>query len=206
MSAMPSPAQSEFSEGSLTIKPGDVPAVHPDDLRNDQFPRKPRSVAKRTWLALARFLITFGIGVGATLAWQSYGDTAREMIANASPQLAWFALPAAPVAQDPAETVTPVEPAGTPAPASPDQPQLSAVTLDLDGVRQSVDRIAANQDQMTRTIGQLVAGQEQMTREITKLQSIEQYILYKNSEPPPRPAPAAAPKPAARPSPPPAPR
>jgi hypothetical protein len=206
MSAMPSPAQSEFSEGSLTIKPsGDVPTVHPDDLRDDQFPRRPRSLAKRTSLALVRFLITFCIGVGATLAWQSYGDTAREMIANASPQFAWLAAPAAPAALDPAETVAPAEPAGTPASLAVDQQQLSAVSLDLDGVRQSVDRIAVGQDQMTRTIGQLVAGQEQMTREIAKLQSIEQYILYKNSESPPRPAPAAPPRPAARPPQPPAP-
>jgi hypothetical protein len=203
MNAMPSPAQSEPSEGSLTIKPSDdVPTVHPADLRNDQFPRRPRSFAKQASLALARFLITFAIGVGATLAWQSYGDTAREMIANASPQLAWLALPATPAAQDPAETVAPAELAGgAPATFSRDQQQPSAVSLDLDGVRQSVDRLATNQDQMTRSIGQLVAGQEQMTREIAKLQSIEQYILYKNSEP--RPAPAAAPKPA-RPSQPPA--
>jgi hypothetical protein len=207
MSAMPSPAQPEFSEGPLTITPsGDVPTVHPAELRNDQFAPSPRSFANRASLALARFLITFCIGVGATLAGQSYGDTAREMIASAFPQLAWLALPAA---QDPAETVAPAGPAGAPAPPSHaqqqprDQQQPSALSVDLDGVRQSVDRIAASQDEMTRSIGQLVAGQEQMTREIAKLQSIEQYILYKNSEPPPRPAPAAAPKPAARPSQPP---
>jgi hypothetical protein len=198
VSAMPSPAQPEFSEGSLTVKPsGDVPTVHPADLRNDPFAPSPRSFAKRASLALARFLITFCIGVGATLAWQSYGGTAREMIASASPQLAWLALPAA---QDPPETVAPAEPAVAPAPPSHDQQQPGALSVDLDGVRQSVDRIAANQDEMTRSIGQLVAGQEQMTREIAKLQSIEQYILYKNSEPPPRTTPATAPKPAARPS------
>jgi hypothetical protein len=198
MSAMPSPVQSEFSEGTLTIKPSDdVPTVDPDDLRNDQFPR--RSFAQRAPLALARFLITFGVGVGAALAWQSYGDAAREMIANASPQLTWLALPGAPVAQDPAETSAPA------APASPfPEQQFGAVSVDLDALRQGVDRIAANQDQMTRSIGQLAAGQEQMTREIAKLQSIEQYLLYKNSEPPPRPAPAPAPRPAARPVQPPA--
>jgi hypothetical protein len=202
MSAMPSPAQSEFSEGSLTIKPsGDVPTIHPEDLKSDRFPSGRRSFAKRAPLALARFLITFGIGVGATFAWQSYGDTAREMVANAYPQLAWLAPLAAPVAQDPAEAVAPAEPAAPAAPAS-DQQQLGAVSLDLDAVRQSVDRIATNQEQISRTIGQLVTGQEQMTREIAKLQAIEQYILYKNSEPPPRPAPspAPAPRPAARPS------
>jgi hypothetical protein len=201
MSAMPSPTQSEFSEGSLTIKPSDVPTLHPADLKNDRFPSGRQSFAKRAPLALARFVITFGIGVGATLAWQSYGDTAREAIGNAFPQLAWLAPPppSAPVAQESADPAAPAEPAAPAAPSS-DQQQLSAVSVDLDAVRQSVDRIASNQEQISRTIGQLVAGQEQMTREIAKLQSIEQYILYKNSEPPPRPAPAPAPRPAARPS------
>jgi len=111
-------------------------------------------------------------------------------------------------------------PAASAAP-SPDQQHLTAMPLDLDAVRQSVDQIAAGQEQMTRsvdriaasqeqmaqmvnqltarqeqltrTVGQLTAGQEQLTREITKLQAIEQYILYKSSEPP-------APKPVPRPS------
>ncbi len=68
-----------------------------------------------------------------------------------------------------------------PAPAtpSPNQQQLIAISLDLDAVRQSVDRITASQDQLTR--------------EITKLQAIEQQILRKNSEPPvPKPVPRTA--------------
>jgi len=40
-----------------------------------------------------------------------------------------------------------------------------------------------------------------MTREITKLQAVEQYVLYKNSEPAPRPAPAPMFKPVLRPAP-----
>ena len=38
-----------------------------------------------------RLLIAFFIGVVATLAGQSYGNTAREIIANSSPQLSWLA-------------------------------------------------------------------------------------------------------------------
>src|SRR5207245_2437913 len=38
----------------------------------------------------SRFLITFCIGVAATLAWQSYGDAARETISSAYPQLGWL--------------------------------------------------------------------------------------------------------------------
>jgi hypothetical protein len=57
---------------------------------------------------------------------------------------------------------------------------------------------------MTRSVDQLAAGQEQMTRQITKLQAVEQYVLYKNSEPAWRPAAAPMFKPVLRPSPAPA--
>lgn len=198
MSAMPSPAQTEFSEGSLPAKPLiEAATVRPADLKNDRFPGTRRSLWKRIPLAVARFLITFGVGVGATLAWQSYGDTARETMANMSPQLGWLAPQAALVSESVADPVAS-------AASSPDQPQLNAVSVDLDAVRQSVDKIVASQEQITRTVDQLVAGQEQMAREISKMQAIEQYMLYKNSEPPPKPAaPApnpAAPRPAPRPA------
>ena len=158
--------------------------------------------------SLTGFLITFCIGVAATLAWQSYGDAAREMIASSYPQLGWLAPQAAPGAQNASDMIAPAAPAAPP----PDQQQLNAMSLDLDAVRQSIDRIAtsiaASQEQITRSVDRiaasittsqeqimhsierLTAGQEQMTREITKLQEIEQYILYKNSESPPPPAPA----------------
>jgi hypothetical protein len=35
-------------------------------------------------------LISFCVGVAATLGWQSYGDAAREMIASSYPQLGWL--------------------------------------------------------------------------------------------------------------------
>jgi methyl-accepting chemotaxis protein len=139
-----------------------------------------------------------------TLAWQSYGDTARAMIANSYPQLGWLAPQAEPVAQNAPELVAP----------SFDQQQLNAISVDLDAMLQSIDKIAtsmsaiqeqmsrgadriadsigANQEQIARSVDQLTAGQEQMTREITKLQAVEQYVLYKNAEPPPRSAPAPA--------------
>jgi hypothetical protein len=52
--------------------------------------------------------------------------------------------------------------------------------------------IGANQEQIAHSVDQLTAGQEQMTSEITKLQAVEQYVLYKNAEPPPRSAPGPA--------------
>src|SRR5262249_54918347 len=123
-------------------------------------------------LAFARYLIVFFIGVGATIAWQTYGDQAREMIA--------------------------------PATLSEDQQRFNALWLDLDAMRQSIDKVATSvatsQEQITRSVDQLAAGQEQMTREISKLQAVEQYVLYKNSEPAVRPAPPTS-KPIWRPAP-----
>src|SRR5216684_3468699 len=108
MSAMPSPAQSEFSEGSLPVKPSvEAPAIRPADLQNDRSPKRRQSLGMRVPLAITRFLITFCVGVAATLAWQSYGDAAREMIANASPQLSWLAPQAAPVEQSAPDAIAP---------------------------------------------------------------------------------------------------
>jgi hypothetical protein len=207
MSAMPSPIQSEFSGSSLPVKPlVEVLTIDPANLKDDQFSSERSEVDRR--LAPARFLIIFCIGVAATLAWQSYGDAAREMIASSYPQLGWLAPQPAPVAQNAPDMTALVAPT-TP---SRDQQQFNAMSLDLDAVRQSidriaatqeettrnVDRIAATQEQITRSVDQLAAGQEQMTREITKLR--EQYFLYRNSEPLRRPAPAPARNPAPRPS------
>jgi hypothetical protein len=199
MSAMPSPAQSEFSEGSLPVKPSvEAPVIRPADLKRDRPSQRRQPLGVRIPLAITRFLITFCVGVGATLAWQSYGDAAREMIANASPQLGWLAPQAAPVERSVPDEIAPAASAA----AAPDPQPFSPVSVDLDAVRQSVDRVVAGQEQITRTVDQLAAGQEQMVREINKLQAIEQYMLYKNSEPPPRPAAAPAPAPnAAKPAP-----
>src|SRR5260370_28382773 len=81
-----------------------------------------------------------------------------------------------------------------PAASSADQQRFDALGLDLDEVRQSIDRvatgIATSQEQITRSVDQLAAGQEQMTRAITKRQATRQYVLYKHSEPAQRPAPS----------------
>jgi hypothetical protein len=95
---------------------------------------------------LMRLLITFCLGVAVTVAWQSYGDAAREMIANSSPQLGWLAP------QDAgAQTASPT---AAPTASTSDQQQLKALSADLAAVREKVDQLAA----------QVVAGQEEMAR------------------------------------------
>jgi len=47
VSAMPNPAQSEFSPGSLPVEPlVEAPAVRPADLKNDRFPGGRRSASE----------------------------------------------------------------------------------------------------------------------------------------------------------------
>ena len=43
------------------------------------------------------------------------------------------------------------------------------MSLELEAMRQSVDRIAATQEQITRHIDELTTGQEQMTRNVDQL-------------------------------------
>ncbi len=175
MSTMPSHMQPEFSAPSFLVKPSvEAFSIPPTELKNDQPQNGRPSFRKRTSLAFAYYMIVFSIGVAATLAWQIYGDAARRLIAAAA--------------------------------STSDQQQLNAISLDLDAVRRSIDglaigigtSIATSQEQTTRSIDQLTAGLERMTHEIAKLQAVEQYVLHKNSESPPHPAPA--PTPMSRPS------
>jgi hypothetical protein len=171
MNTMTSSAQSEFAP-SLLVKPSaDPPAARPASLKNDQVPAKRSWLGMLTPLTFARYLLTLLFGIAATLAWQSYGDAARHMIASATSSL--------------------------------DQQPISAISLDLGAMRQSIDGLAAsiatNQEQIMRSVDQLTASQEQMTREIAKVQAVEQYVLYKNSDPLLRAVPAPAPRPVQRP-------
>jgi hypothetical protein len=171
MNTMPGSTQSGSFVPSFLVEPSvEAFAVPQTELKIDQ-PQNGPSFGKRASLAFAYYVIVFSVGVAATLAWQSYGDAVRQMIASAA--------------------------------STPDQQQPNNISLDLDAVRRSIDGlavsigtgIATSQEQTTRSIDQLTAGLEQMRHEISKLQAVEQYVLHKNSEPPPRPTPATTPVP-----------
>ena len=139
-------------------------------------PRTRPSVGRRMLRAVSRFVMAVFIGVGATLGWQAYGDTAKQMLAVHAPELvpllAWL----------PAKS----PPAVAAAPASP--------TLQL-------EPLAANLEFVRRSVEQMAIKQEQIIRNVAALQAIDEEIRQKVSSPPPAPPqPAAAvppPKPAA---------
>jgi hypothetical protein len=47
------------------------------------------AIKRRRSRGIVRFLIAFGIGVAATLGWQSYGETSKQIIATKAPELGW---------------------------------------------------------------------------------------------------------------------
>jgi hypothetical protein len=80
-----------------------------------------------------RVLITLCVGAGAILAWQSYGDAVRRIIASLYSQLGWLAPRTTPIAY-----------------RAPGQQRFNAISIDLEAIRQ-VGRIAViTQEQITR--------------------------------------------------------
>jgi hypothetical protein len=112
--------KSAFSKRGLAAEFPSEPPLHPSEL--NVITRARLRLAKLVPFAFARVLMIFFIGVAATLAWQSYGAAAREMIAGWSPHLGWLAPP--------------------PASASPEQ--LAAMSRGLAVMRQNVDKLAAD--------------------------------------------------------------
>jgi len=202
---------SDVSAGPQVDGPSVLATVRPAEFRNEPFPSKKASRSGRVTRAVTRFLIALFVGVAGSLAWQTYGDAAREMIANRVPQLAWIssrsvtgeplgpaattgqtasspaieasasqpaaaqaapvanasidmpqaaAARTAPVAQAAAEqTAASVAAQAVPAAPSPDQQQLDAMARDIGALRQSVEQLAARQEQMTRDMARLQAAE-----------------------------------------------
>ena len=132
---------------SIDLKPEPVD-LKPEDV---PFPKREPPARKRL-RGRGRFLIAFFTGVATTLLCQSYGDAAREMIANIYPQLGSLA---------PRPALTP-ENSDTPDVMSPAAP--SAGQLDL-GVGQNVDAKAIADRESTNPSGDHFAtGQEPTAR------------------------------------------
>ena len=133
--------------GLLPVDLSDEPLrIRPTSLENNGFQNGQPSLRKRALGALS-FLIAFCTGVAAAFAWWSYGDVARLMIESSYQQLSWLAPRGAIAAQK-----------------TPDLVALDAALRDLRAMRQSIDWIAASQEQIARSIDQIAtsiaAGQE----------------------------------------------
>jgi hypothetical protein len=168
-------------------------------------PQHRPSIGRRMFRAVTRFAIAVLIGVGATLGWQAYGETAKEMLAAHAPELAW-ALAYIPATQP----VAVAAPANAPL-------QLEPLASSLDAVRRSVEQIALKQEQMARSIAAMQAVDEDIRQKVSspptaaaqptaavappkpappKTQSVTQPVIQPAAAPSstaPRPSPAPGP-------------
>jgi cell division septum initiation protein DivIVA len=159
----------------------------------------------------AGYLLAICIAVAATVAWQSYGQPAKQMIATSAPKLGWSPEAKQMIAnwvQQLGWTKQSGGPEGAPPtvanvskapPAlSPDPRQMQQIEADVAAMRQAVERHLA---EMRAAVEQIAAGQDQMAGQITKLQAAEEETLAKIAAPPAkRPAtPARKPTPIATP-------
>jgi hypothetical protein len=159
-------ARSEQSIGARPVR-SSIRSPRPSGFRDDQVASARPPIGRRIFGTLARFFIVVLIGVGATLAWQSYGDEAKQMLLARAPTLGW--LLSVSVTKSPVATTN-----------SPDLvQQLAPLASNLDVVRRNLELLAARQ--------------EQMSQNMAALQAAEQDIKEKLSFPPqPPPAPQAA--------------
>lgn len=168
-----------------------------------QTKRIENQTKRRALRALARYLIAICIGVAGVWAWQSYGEATKQFVVMRAPELGWSPEAKQTIAgwiqrigwtKPPADgevaaarsqapemlqaanvALTSPETSAPKAPVSPaiDPEQVQQITRNLTALQQSVE--------------QLAAGQDQMAREITKLQAADSEILQKIPAPPPPP-------------------
>jgi hypothetical protein len=136
----------------------------------------------------ARYLVAILIGVAATLAWQSYSDAAKQVIATNAPELGWSPEAKQMIAGW-------VQQRTKPAADSEKQvasvAQTAPVTPSLDP--EQVQRMTRDLATLRLTVEQLATGQDQVTREIAKLEAADVEILAKITPAPPPPRPLTAP-------------
>jgi len=154
--------------------------------------------SRGAWAKRAAFGFLFALAsVAAAEAWDRYGDTAREMLAQWTPALALpssqpaaaapqaAAQPATPAAETAIADQTPAPPAAaalqpapapaaaTPAPAPDQTQQLQSMTQDLAAMGQQIEALKA-------AIAQLKAGQEQMAQQVSR--DIVKNAVVRNGE------------------------
>jgi hypothetical protein len=131
-------------------------------LRRDKpFRSDKPSMSKRVARSVALVLVALFVGVGGTLACQSY----RDEIIQVFPPFGWFSPVSTMKASAPAVTTTDL------------QEQLKPLAIDLALVRRSIEQLTSNLDQLARK-------QDQLAQNMATLQASEQGISPKVSAPP----------------------
>ena len=185
-----SPRQAEVSDDLYVVE---SPSLH-ERLSESRYSDRTAVMAgpsfgRRASRTLLRYLIACGIGVAGTLAWQSYGDAARQTVAAWGEQhgvpLAWMSY---------AEPAKPDSSAAQAAPSAQAAPESApASSLDVQQLKTMTLGLGSTLGAVKERIEQLAAAQQQTANDVAKLQAAEQDIRQKISTVSARPAAAPAP-------------
>ena len=145
--------------------------LNPDDQNSRR-----RSKGRRVSRPFVRYFIVFLFGIGLSLAWQSHGDKAMEVVRTEIPSLAWL-LPVSTAKPSPDSQ----ESAAAPVTSDDLVEQLKPFALTLADLRRSVEQLGVKVEQLGIKVNQ-------MSQSIV-LQSVEQKL------PPPPRARISSPKP-----------
>jgi len=172
---------------------------------------------KRGSRRFGRYLVAILIGVAATLAWQSYGESVKQIIATRAPELGWspeakqtitswmqqlgWTKPPATHESTAVRSFATETPQAAPVPQTAPAAVAPSVPVAPSIDPAEVHQIAMDLTALRQTVAQITASQDQMAREVDRLQAANQEILVKIPEPPPPPPIAAAPAVAGRPAP-----
>src|SRR6516225_2609128 len=129
---------------------------------------------------MLRFLVAILVGVAAILAWQSYGEAAKQIIATKAPELGWSP-------QTKQMIASAIQQVGwtTPAGPEPTAPEIvtskasSAASLDAAQVEQMVQSFGT----LRQAVEQMAAGQDELKRDIVQMHSALIDVLVKVPEP-----------------------
>ena len=162
------------------------------DFANDQFASNKPSISRRMFRALARFLVAVLIGVGGTLAWQSYGDEAKQMVVARAPSLGWLLSVST---TSPPDRQAPIQDAAIPQSAPVAQIPGPAAPVASAEIVQQLEPMARDLAAVQRSLEQLAVRQDQMAQSIATLQAVEQDIKQKLASPASRAVPTPPRKP-----------
>jgi hypothetical protein len=196
--------------------------LHSAEPKDDRFQSVRPSFGRRASRALARFLIPAFIGVAGTLALESYGEAAKQIIASWVPQLGWpISLLSQlgrlqPAINSPSSSESVAEQSSTRAvqASTPDAPQAVPVAQAapdpiaagaapavpspdqqlLEAMARDLASVQQRVEKLATGQEKLATGQEKLARDIARLQAAEKDIRHKISVPP-QPAATPAPKP-----------
>ena len=155
---------SEYGGRLRSLRPGT--SHRSSDLESEQLASDRPSIGRRIFRTLARFFLAVLIGVGATLASQSYREEAREAITTWVPSLGRLLPVSATMTLASAET-------------SPEfGQQLKPIAFDLALIRRSVEQLAAN-------LKEFAAKQEEIAHDAATLQAVERDLRQNISSVPP---------------------